>query len=527
MMNRMGYTLKQYGYRNLNTIRRVAAYSGHVAYALIRFQKPIFRERYFKTRSGQWRGRYIFLCLAAIIGGTALAASMNWESVQEKVLPMQEASVPAQTHTAMQKDAVQETHANAEKPEALAGGLPAESAASGVALLDAQSVLAPAIPKPSAVRPQRWSDVVTLAKGGTLGGLLDKANVPSGDAYQAIKAMGKQFDPSAMRPGQEIKLHFLRQSDDTAKFAGMDIKKSGVETVLVRRKADDDSVFEAKTDKKEVFVKRRSAKTKITSSLFADLSKAGVPDGIINQMIKSYSWSVDFQRDIWGKEEVELFYTVRVTDDEEYLRSDQLLYANLKIRGKDSPIYHFTKKDGLDDFFTPKGNSVRKALLQTPVDGARVSSGYGMRKHPVLGYSKMHKGVDFAAPRGTPIYAAGDGTIDKIYHSKSYGKYIRIRHNEKYKTAYAHMHNFAKGMVNGKRVKQGSVIGYVGSTGRSTGPHLHYEVMVNGKQVNPKSVKLPIGDRLKGTNLANFKIKMEKIRKEFESSIDVASASVN
>ena len=181
-----------------------------------------------------------------------------------------------------------------------------------------------------------------------------------------------------------------------------------------------------------------------------------------------------------------------------------IVYAAMTLSGKRMELYRFTPKSGNTDYLDPKGDSVRKTLMRTPIDGARLSSGYGMRKHPILGYTKMHRGVDFAAPRGTPIYAAGDGTVEVAGRKGAYGKYVRIRHNSTYKTAYAHMSRYGKGIKKGKRVKQGQIIGYVGSTGRSTGPHLHYEILVNGRQINPRRVKLPSGEKLKGQDLEAF-----------------------
>jgi murein DD-endopeptidase MepM/ murein hydrolase activator NlpD len=176
----------------------------------------------------------------------------------------------------------------------------------------------------------------------------------------------------------------------------------------------------------------------------------------------------------------------------------------MTLSGKELAYYQYTPKSGITDYFNPQGQSVRKTLMRTPINGARLSSGFGKRKHPILGYTKMHRGTDFAAPTGTPIMAAGDGVVDFIGRNGAYGKYIRIRHNSSYKTAYAHMSGFKRGLKQGDRVKQGDTIGYVGTTGRSTGPHLHYEVLENGKQRNPMSVKLPAGEKLEGQDLKRF-----------------------
>jgi murein DD-endopeptidase MepM/ murein hydrolase activator NlpD len=196
-----------------------------------------------------------------------------------------------------------------------------------------------------------------------------------------------------------------------------------------------------------------------------------------------------------------------------FVKSGKILFASLTLSGKSIPVYYF-ERDGEGEYFTPKGEAIRKSLLRTPVDGARITSGFGMRMHPLLGYSKMHKGIDFGAPTGTPIYAAGSGTIAEMGKKGAYGNYVRIRHSGEYQTAYAHMSKFAKGVSKGDKVKQGDVIGYVGTTGRSTGPHLHYEILVAGAQINPTKVKTVASNKLSGKQLTAFQAQMAKIDAE-------------
>ena len=198
--------------------------------------------------------------------------------------------------------------------------------------------------------------------------------------------------------------------------------------------------------------------------------------------------------------------------------------------GREIAIYRFEDRHGRADFYDEKGRSIRKALLRTPMDGVRISSGFGMRRHPVLGYSKMHKGIDFAAPTGTPIYAAGDGVVEKGGRYSSYGNYVRIRHNNNIKTAYAHLSRYGSNIRPGTRVKQGQVIGYVGTTGRSTGPHLHYEIMLNGAHVNPQSVKLPTMVTLDSGDMKKFKEMVRRLEGEFKnrtSGLRYASANAD
>lgn len=456
----------------------------HAVCSLIILRIPVFRHRYVFTRDGHLRLRY---CLALSVIGV-VAGVMAAPQIQAR-LPVQVADMPhtipevAHIEAKQQPDAVVEDLLSAIEPDIVVEETP----------------------------PNQWQETISFAAGDTIGSLLNNRDVGMAEVNALITAMKPYIKPQDFKVGQSIQAAFQR-TEDGATLDQVTLELSPIKTVTLTR-ADDG--FQATLQEVELIEEKRVAKATVDTSLYADLRKQGVPDSIIGRMIKAYAWSVDFQRDIWGGETIELLYTVETTEDGRLTRGGELLFANLTLRGKESPIYLFERKDGRVDYYTPSGRSVKKALLRTPVDGARISSGYGMRKHPILGYNKMHKGVDFAAPTGTPIYAAGDGIVEKRYRSKTFGNYIRIRHNDTYKTAYAHLHRFAKGIREGSRVRQGQVIGTVGSTGRSTGPHLHYEVHKNGKQVNPRSVNLPIGDRLAGTELANFKNAMRSLDRQF------------
>ena len=257
---------------------------------------------------------------------------------------------------------------------------------------------------------------------------------------------------------------------------------------------------------------------------------AGLPIPLIMELIRVYSWDVDFQREIQRGDQFEVLYD-RYVDGEaprsaNAVKVGNILYASLTLSGKELRLFRHRMADGRVDYFDPKGASVRKALLRTPIDGARLSSRYGKRRHPVLGYTKMHRGVDFAAPRGTPIMAAGNGVVEVAGRNGAYGKYVRIRHNGRYKTAYGHLTRYGRGVRKGKRVTQGQIIGYVGSTGRSTGPHLHYEVLAGKHRVNPLSIKLPTGTKLKGKQLVAFKSAMQDVavwRAEIPLASELAS----
>ena len=260
----------------------------------------------------------------------------------------------------------------------------------------------------------------------------------------------------------------------------------------------------------------RRAKGAIDSSLYEAASGQSVPAKTLAQLIRVFSYDVDFQRDIREGDQFEILYEPYTDDYGKVIDTGEILYSSLKLSGTRLNIFRFTLSDGTtEDYFDDEGRSIRKALMRTPIDGARLTSNFGNRKHPTLGYTKMHRGVDFGAPRGTPIFAAGDGVIDKIGVNGAYGNYIRLRHGTIYHTAYAHLDKFKKTLYLGRRVKQGEVIGFVGSSGRSTGPHLHYEVLKYGKQVNPLGVKLPSGLALKGFELTNFQLERSRILASF------------
>ena len=251
----------------------------------------------------------------------------------------------------------------------------------------------------------------------------------------------------------------------------------------------------------------------IKTSLYKAMKDQGLSEIVINEIIRIYSFDVDFQRDIYEGDKFEMIFTKKTDKDGETVQIEDPKYLMLSSRG--TPLFYYLyDTDEFSEYFDEKGKGMTKSLMKTPINGARLSSSYGMRKHPISGYNKMHKGVDFAAPSGTPIFAAGNGVIEYAGRNGGYGKYIRIRHDSTYKTAYAHLKSYKKGISSGVRVKQGDVIGYVGSTGKSTGPHLHYEIIVNGVQINPATLKLPSGRKLNEQQLNEFKSLVLRIDEE-------------
>ena len=254
----------------------------------------------------------------------------------------------------------------------------------------------------------------------------------------------------------------------------------------------------------------------ILESLYKAATNKKIPANTIIEFARIYGFQVDFQRDIRKQDKFQIMYEIFLDEKKEIVETGEILYANLKLSGQNNSLYYFDK-EGSEGHYDKNGKSVKKALMKTPINGARLSSPFGMRKHPIDGFNKMHRGTDFAAPLGTPIMASGDGVIKKAGWCGGGGNCVKIRHNSTYETVYAHMSKFARGIKPGIRVKQGQTIGYVGSTGKSTGPHLHYEVIVNGKKVNSQKLKLPSGKILKGDTRKLFetkKIKLDVLKSE-------------
>ncbi len=365
---------------------------------------------------------------------------------------------------------------------------------------------APSLP----AMPAMANRSVTIRRGDTLMKAILRSGSDRKQAHAAISSLKEVFDPKSLRPGQTLTATFQEGGTDPAGKSS----KSRKLLVAISLIADPEHEFAAERTNdgdftghgivKELQRVSYHAGATINDSLFLAARRAGVPNRLIMDVIRIFSWDVDFQRDIQRGDRFEILYERLHDESGKAVKDGAVLFAALTLSGIRYPLYRFENQPGRFEYFNNKGQSARKALLRTPVDGARLSSRYGKRRHPILGYTRMHRGLDFAAPRGTPIMAGGDGVIESIGRNGAYGRYIRLRHNSRYKTAYAHMRRYAKGMRRGKRVRQGQTIGYVGSSGRSTGPHLHYEVLVGNRQLNPLKIKLPTGEKLKGAELARF-----------------------
>jgi murein DD-endopeptidase MepM/ murein hydrolase activator NlpD len=361
---------------------------------------------------------------------------------------------------------------------------------------------------------------VKVTNGDTLAGILDSAGINNTDIQKIISKLNEVYDLKRLAIGQQILLNFENYTDFTgendeqnftSKLQSIRLQVEYEKEIIISRGKHDQFTATIINIPLKRYIVR--AKGTINNSLIATASELNIPPSAILSLIKAYSYDVDFQRDIQPGNEIDVFFERYYRDNGEYSHDGEILFSSLSLNDRTINLYKYTDNNGNNDFYNDEGRSVRKELLRTPLNVTKISSGFGMRKHPILGYSKMHKGVDFAAPIGTPIFAAGNGVIEEIGRKGAYGNYIRIRHNKSYSTAYAHASRFSKGLRRGAKVKQGEVIAYVGTTGRSTGPHLHYEVIVNNQQVNPLSIKLTPGVKLAGSDLKKFNQLKSKLHK--------------
>jgi len=370
-----------------------------------------------------------------------------------------------------------------------------------------------ALNKPDA--PSLDIKTIKVKSGDSLGPLLQKHGLSGQQAYKVTEAFSKVYKPRNVRVGQTFGLHFANGTLEHLTF------KPGVDkTVFVDRMGED---YAAREISAEFKYETLSVASEISNSLYVDATRLGAPDKVVAQFANIYEYSVDFQRDIQPGDAFELFFEVARDHNGKIIKAGDLLYTSFSPRGKKTDYYLYKDAKGRENFYDAKGKTAKRKLRATPINGARLSSSFGRRKHPILGYRKMHTGVDFAAPRGTPILAAGSGTVERANRYGGYGNYIRIRHTDGYKTAYAHLSKFARGVKAGKYVKQDQVIGYVGTTGRSTGPHLHYEVIHHGKKINPRRLSQLSGKPLKKSEMGAFKqrrVDIDAMRVKSEKTIN-------
>lgn len=385
--------------------------------------------------------------------------------------------------------------------------------------------------------PEPVDESFELAKGTTLAQELTNRGVSKATAQALMAAIEPVLPSKLIKAGTKFEVTFDRQID----FYGREVtfpveltfKPGPSETITVD--SDEDGQFTAQIDGKSGRSKSQYAesptvnqfrtRTQVGASLYATAKDNLIPSYIVSEFTRVFSYDVDFQRQVAASDTFELFYGKSLAGTS---KRKVLHYAKLTNDGTTKSYFRFTSADGQTDYFDENGRSAARALLKTPISGARLTSGFGMRRHPLLGYSKMHEGVDFGAASGTPIHSAGAGVIDIAGRHGGYGNVVVIKHNTKFKTMYAHMSRFAQGIRSGVHVNQGQVIGYVGSTGRSTGPHLHYEVRMNDRPTNPTAIRATGGKQLAGKDLQKFranKIKVLAMMQDAPSASQVAQAN--
>tara|TARA_B100000003_G_scaffold182156_1_gene174452 strand:- start:113 stop:1405 length:1293 start_codon:yes stop_codon:yes gene_type:complete len=351
-----------------------------------------------------------------------------------------------------------------------------------------------------------------ITPGETFDSVLRDYNLKETEIAEIKNKLSKKINLNKLNTSQKIQFIINQKNNIIKEFI---FQISSTEKVYLTRDLKTEKfnqkILLTKLNKKIIYNENI-----ILDSLYRSATKKKIPPNIIIEFARIYGFQVDFQRDIRKKDSFQIMYEIFIDDNKKIIDTGNILFANLKLSGQDNSLYYFDKKESLGHY-DKNGKSIKKALMKTPINGARLSSPFGMRKHPIDGFNKMHRGTDFAAPMGTPIMASGDGVVKKAGWCGGGGNCVVIKHNTTYQTVYAHMSKFAVGIKSGIRVKQGQTIGYVGSTGKSTGPHLHYEVIVNGKKVNSQKLNLPSGKILKGDERKLFetkKIKLDVLKSE-------------
>jgi murein DD-endopeptidase MepM/ murein hydrolase activator NlpD len=351
-----------------------------------------------------------------------------------------------------------------------------------------------------------------IQSGETFDGILENYKINKKEINKLKQSLLKKININNLNTNQKIYFIVDKTKNTITEFY---FQISNTEKIYLTRKNQNkdfsQKILTIKLNKKIIYEENI-----INQSLYKAAIDKKIPANTVIEFARIYGFQVDFQRDIRKRDKFQIMYEVFTDKDNKVVETGKILFANLKLSGIDNLLYFFKHED-VEGHYDKNGKSVQKALMKTPINGARLSSSFGMRKHPIDGFNKMHKGTDFAAPECTPIMASGNGIIKKAGWCGGGGNCIKIRHNSTYQTIYAHMSKFARGIKSGVRVKQGQTIGYVGSTGKSTGPHLHYEVIVNGKKVNSQKLKLPSGKVLKGKNRKLFetnRIKLDVLKSE-------------
>lgn len=393
-------------------------------------------------------------------------------------------------------------------PQEVAAGLPAEVSGELAGNTSHQ-------PLPGETLAAVLAKDIVVKNGDTLLDILVREGLERDQAHSVVGALKPVFNPRRLQRDHALTMTYEVPDEDSFEFKSLNIKLDSEHEVQVDR--CETNGFTASEIVREFETRTLWAEFEINSSLYEAAAQHGVPFEMLLPVINTYAYDVDFQRDIHAGDHFEIMYETKVNADGEALCGGTTAFAALTTQGRRLTLYHYQDSAGAVDYFDDQGRSLKKNLMITPVDGARISSGYGQRRHPILGYSKMHKGLDFAASSGSPIKAAGEGVVEFAASNGTYGNLVRLGHANNYQTKYAHMSRFARGVRPGVRVKQGQIIGYVGSTGRSTGPHLHYEVLHHGHNLNPASIKTTPGRILQGSELARFMEAKAELDVQFSS----------
>jgi len=359
----------------------------------------------------------------------------------------------------------------------------------------------------SNLKPRYELKKYAVKAGDTYESIINKINLSKKEKQIFFQTIKKYKEIKILRPGQN--LFFKIDKLDNPMLVEFTIETSKKDEMIFLR--SNKNLFTSKLIQKNFTKETIYREAVITSSIYNSAVGLGINPNIILEFARLYGFQVDFQRDIWKEDSFQIIYEHYIDKNNKIVDTGEIIYANLNLQGTNLQLYRYEHETDKIDYFDENGKSVKKTLMKTPINGARLSSSFGKRKHPILGYTKMHTGTDFAAPTGTPIMASGSGIVTRAKWCGGGGNCVKIKHNSVYQTVYAHMSKFAKGIRKGARVKQGQIIGYVGSTGLSTGPHLHYEVIENGKKINSQKLKLPSGKVLKDEERKKFELSRIKI----------------
>lgn len=365
-----------------------------------------------------------------------------------------------------------------------------------------------------------------VKSGETISTILEETGLSASEMLPIISSLKKEINVKKIYEGQEIEINYSRKENNRVDLHNLKIIPNKEEYIFVDNISNENNQNIYKAEKKKVNLDKYYEKyqVEVTTSFYVDGIDAGIPPSIMIELINNYSYDVDFQRDVRKGDKFYVLFESFYDKKGKKVKDGKIIYSSLdlKLYKNTNSLFSFylfqRPGEKYEEFYDKNGKTARKSLLKTPINGARISSGFGYRMHPILGYKKAHRGIDFAAPTGTAIFAAGSGTVVFAGWNKAYGKYVRIKHNDNYSTAYAHASKIARGIRKWSRVKQGQIIAYVGTTGRSTGPHLHYEVLYKGTRINPKKVKTVSTKKLQARDLEKFNERVKEIKQIIQNT---------